>query len=186
MTTARLVPKRENGLYLRAVCLGGQPILFNSSLNNVFLCVNESYTRTLHYQNLEIMKRTHIILIVAIAVAIGCLSVAAGDMSTYANFADATAQHNTVKVVGTLVKDRPVDYDPKRDANAFMFWMKDKKGNIRQVQLLAAKPQEFERSEEIVLSGQMKGETFVASDMLMKCPSKYKDEEVYVKGQEKS
>ena len=48
--------------------------------------------------------------------------------------------------------------------------------------LLAAKPQDFELSEQIVLTGEMRGEAFVASDMLMKCPSKYKDEEIYIKG----
>jgi cytochrome c-type biogenesis protein CcmE len=46
---------------------------------------------------------------------------------------------------------------------------------------LAEKPQDFERSEQIVLTGKMRGEDFVASDMLMKCPSKYKDEETFVK-----
>ena len=29
----------------------------------------------------------------------------------------------------------------------------------------------------------MKGDEFVATDMLMKCPSKYKDEEVYIKSE---
>ena len=31
----------------------------------------------------------------------------------------------------------------------------------------------------------MKGDEFHASDMLMKCPSKYKDEEIYIKGEER-
>jgi cytochrome c-type biogenesis protein CcmE len=132
------------------------------------------------------MKRTHILLIAAIAVAIGVLMVAVGDMSHQADFAEAAARAQTVKVVGTLVKDRPVDYTPEVDPNLTVFWMMDKSGGVRQVKLKAAKPQEFERSEEIVLTGQMEGETFVASDMLMKCPSKYKDEEVYVKEQTRS
>jgi cytochrome c-type biogenesis protein CcmE len=29
----------------------------------------------------------------------------------------------------------------------------------------------------------MNGEDFVASDVLLKCPSKYKDEEVYIKSE---
>ena len=50
--------------------------------------------------------------------------------------------------------------------------------------LLAAKPQDFELSEQIVLTGKMQGDVFMASDMLMKCPSKYKDEEIYIKSKE--
>jgi cytochrome c-type biogenesis protein CcmE len=29
----------------------------------------------------------------------------------------------------------------------------------------------------------MRGDEFVATEMLMKCPSKYKDEEVYIKSE---
>jgi cytochrome c-type biogenesis protein CcmE len=47
-----------------------------------------------------------------------------------------------------------------------------------------SKPQDFERSEQIVLTGKMKGDEFVATDILMKCPSKYKDEEIYLKSEE--
>jgi cytochrome c-type biogenesis protein CcmE len=32
-----------------------------------------------------------------------------------------------------------------------------------------------------VLTGEMKGENFAASEMLLKCPSKYKDQEIYVR-----
>jgi cytochrome c-type biogenesis protein CcmE len=52
---------------------------------------------------------------------------------------------------------------------------------VRRVVLRASKPQDFERSENIVLTGQMTGETFEASDMLLKCPSKYEEQEIYVK-----
>jgi cytochrome c-type biogenesis protein CcmE len=131
------------------------------------------------------MKRTQIALIIAIAVAIVALTFAAGDWSGYANFDTASKATQPVKIIGTLVKDRAVEYNPEIDANAFSFWMYDKNKQVRKVTLLATKPQEFERSEEIVLTGNMKGDVFVASDMLMKCPSKYKDEEIYVKGQER-
>ncbi len=129
------------------------------------------------------MKKSHIIGIVIIAIAIGGLFVAAGDFSTYASFSDAAKTEQKVKVVGQLSKDKPVEYNPEKDANAFSFYMKDNKGEERKVVLLASKPQEFERSEQIVLTGCMKGNEFIASDMLMKCPSKYKDEEVYIKSE---
>ena len=127
----------------------------------------------------------HILGIIAIAVAIGIFCVAGSDFSTYSNFEMASKANDKVKIVGQYCKDKPVDYDPKRDANSFTFFMRDNKGVEKKVTLLAAKPQEFERSEQVVLTGQMSGDEFIANDMLMKCPSKYKDEEIYIKSEKK-
>jgi len=127
------------------------------------------------------MKKIHIIAIVMIAVAIGLLINAADDMSTYATFDQAINTGQRVKIAGQLAKDKEIYYNPEKDPNYFSFFIRDAEGEERKVVLLAAKPQDFERSEQIVLTGQMKGDEFVATDMLMKCPSKYKDEEVYIK-----
>lgn len=127
------------------------------------------------------MKKSHLIAIVVVAIAIGILISASKDVTTYANFAQASKSEDKVKLVGQLVKDRPVEYDPAKDPNFLAFYLKDDAGEIRRVELQAAKPQDFERSESIVLTGQMKGEVFAASDMLLKCPSKYKDQEIYVR-----
>ena len=48
----------------------------------------------------------------------------------------------------------------------------------RKVIFLGSKPQDFERSEQIVLTGKMKGDEFLASKILMKCPSKYVEDEM--------
>ena len=61
------------------------------------------------------------------------------------------------------------------DANVFTFYMVDNKGMECKVVLHKNKPQDFERSEQIVLIGQMNGQQFEASDILMKCPSKYNE-----------
>ncbi len=127
------------------------------------------------------MKKSHLLAIVVVAVAIGILISASKDVTTYANFSQASKSEDKVKLVGQLVKDRPVEYDPAKDPNFMVFYVKDDAGEVRRVELRAAKPQDFERSESIVLTGQMKGETFAASDMLLKCPSKYKDQEIYVR-----
>ena len=127
------------------------------------------------------MKKSHLLAIFVVAIAIGILITASKDVTTYANFAQATKSDDKVKLVGQLVKDRLIEYDPAKDPNFLAFYVKDDAGEIRRVELLAAKPQDFERSESIVLTGQMKGETFAASDMLLKCPSKYKDQEIYVR-----
>ena len=127
------------------------------------------------------MKKTHILAIGILAIAIGILITASKDVTTYANFAQATQSGDKVKLVGQLVKDRPVEYDPEKNADFLAFWVRDDAGEIRRVELNAAKPQDFERSESIVLTGEMKGETFAAAEMLLKCPSKYKDQEIYVR-----
>lgn len=127
------------------------------------------------------MKRTHIIAIAVVAIAIAILISASADVTTYANFAQAAKTDNPVKLIGYLVKDQPVEYDPVKNPNFLSFHMKDNAGEVRRVELNAAKPQDFERSEEIVLTGQMNGEVFQASSMLLKCPSKYKDQEIYVR-----
>ncbi len=127
------------------------------------------------------MKKIHIVAIVMIAVAIGLLTTAAEDMSTYATFAQATKTGEKVKIAGQLSKDKEMVYNPEVDPNYFSFFIKDSEGDERKVVLLAEKPQDFELSEQIVLTGSMRGEEFIATDMLMKCPSKYKDEEVYIK-----
>lgn len=127
------------------------------------------------------MKKSYILAIIAIAVAIGILISASKDVTTYANFTQASQKGDRVKLIGTLVKDKPVEYDPVKNPNFLGFWVKDEAGEIRKVELQQAKPQDFERSESIVLTGEMQGDTFKASEMLLKCPSKYKDQEVYVR-----
>jgi cytochrome c-type biogenesis protein CcmE len=132
------------------------------------------------------MKKSHLLAIGIVAVAIGILITASKDVTTYSNFAQASQSGERVKLIGQLVKDRPVEYDPEKDPNYMAFYLKDEKGEVRQVVLRAAKPQDFERSESIVLTGQMHGGNFEASDMLLKCPSKYKDQEIYVRSEKKS
>ena len=132
------------------------------------------------------MKKTHLIGIALIAIAIAILMSLSNDMGTYATFAEAIDSGKKVKIAGQLSKDKELYYNPQEDPNYFSFYIKDPKGEEKKVVLLAAKPQDFERSEQIVLTGKMQGDEFLASDMLMKCPSKYKDEEIYIKSKEGS
>lgn len=130
------------------------------------------------------MKKIHLIGILMIGVAIVLLTTAAEDVSTYATFKEAVASGEKVKIAGQLSKDKEMLYNPEEDPNYFSFYIKDGAEEERKVVLLAAKPQDFELSEQIVLTGKMKGEEFVATEMLMKCPSKYKDEEIYIKSEQ--
>ena len=131
------------------------------------------------------MKKIYIVALAMIGLAVGMLINAADDMSTYSSFKVAEETGNKVKIAGQLSKDKEMQYDPKVDPNYFSFYIKDTEGAERKVVLHGAKPQDFEMSEQIVVTGRMMGDEFVASDILMKCPSKYKDEEVYIKSAKK-
>ncbi len=127
------------------------------------------------------MKKIYVIAGVLILGGIVLLISAAGDMSTYSSFSDAIQSGNKVKVVGKLAKDKELYYNPTENPNYFSFYISDNKGEVRKVVLNAAKPQDFELSEQIVVTGKMNGDDFQATELLMKCPSKYKDEEIYLK-----
>ena len=122
------------------------------------------------------MKKSHIILIVLIAVAIGAIVGSISDSSTYADFDKAFSNpEREYHVVGQLNRDKPTVYEPEKNADLFTFHMLDNNGVEKEVFLTKAKPQDFERSEQIVLIGKAKDDVFVAREILMKCPSKYED-----------
>jgi cytochrome c-type biogenesis protein CcmE len=127
------------------------------------------------------MKKTHIIALVFIAVSIAVIISMTGDYSRYETFTSAAASPaKDFHIVGELVADEEMHYNPEEDPNYFSFYLKDKAGAQRKVVFNGAKPQDFERSEQIVLTGGMDGEVFMASKILMKCPSKYVDDELEV------
>ena len=122
------------------------------------------------------MKKLHIILLVIIAASIGVIVSTLSDASTYVNFSEAFSQPNEeFHVVGHLNKDKEMIYNPEKNTDLFTFYMVDKNGDEKHVHLHKAKPQDFERSEEIVLIGKADGDEFHAREILMKCPSKYND-----------
>lgn len=128
------------------------------------------------------MKKSSIIGIIIIAIAIGVIISTYADSSTYGTFSDAQKTEEELHVVGKLDKGKELIYNPKQDANYFAFYMHDNKGKECKVVFNGTKPQDFERSEQIVLTGRMVGEEFHASKILMKCPSKYNKNEVEVQG----
>ncbi len=92
------------------------------------------------------MKTINIIILVVIAIAIAIFAGAYGDSSTYTDF--ATARKNAGQeyhIVGKLNKEKPMVYNPLKNANRFEF---------------------FQKSDG----------DFIASKILLKCPSKYEAE----------
>ncbi|WP_276359761.1 cytochrome c maturation protein CcmE [Daejeonella sp. H1SJ63] len=126
------------------------------------------------------MKKSSIAGIVIIALAIGIIISTYADSSTYGSFTDAKESETELHVVGQLNKQKELHYNPQQDANYFAFYMKDNQGKECKVVFNGSKPQDFERSEQIVLTGKMIGNEFHASKILMKCPSKYTKDEVEV------
>ncbi|MDP1726569.1 MAG: cytochrome c maturation protein CcmE [Bacteroidota bacterium] len=125
------------------------------------------------------MKKTSIIGIAIIAIAIAAIVSMYGDASTYESF--TVANENPGKefhVVGTLNRDKEKFYDPKKDPNFFSFYLKDEKGVESKVVYHNPEPTDFDRSEKIVIVGSMEGDHFEASKILLKCPSKYTDNQV--------
>ncbi len=117
-----------------------------------------------------------------IALAIGGLVYLISDLGTYSSFSEAAEfPDKKHQVVGELVKSEPLIYDPGIDPNYFSFQMIDQDSLQETVVFRGSKPQDFERSEQVVITGKMKEDFFEASDMLVKCPSKYTAEEIKVK-----
>ncbi|MEP7258618.1 MAG: cytochrome c maturation protein CcmE [Flavitalea sp.] len=126
------------------------------------------------------MKKIHIVMLVGIAVVIGVLISMMGDLSTYETLASARQKEGrSVTVVAMLDKSHPIHYDPSKDANFTSFHVTDSLGNKAMVQYYFEKPFDMEKSERIVLKGKMKGDIFEITrkdGILIKCPSKYKDD----------
>lgn len=122
------------------------------------------------------MKKSQIAALVIIAAAIMYIVSISGNYSTYADFARAEANPGTeFQVVGLLDKEAELYYRPEVDPNYFSFQLIDKSGQEKKVVYHGAKPADFERSEDVVLTGYAKGDEFVANKILLKCPSKYND-----------
>ena len=123
------------------------------------------------------MKRIQIIVLVAIAAVVACLMIFMKDLSTYDSIASAKSkQGKFVHLIARLDKSIPMDYDPANNPNYLSFVAKDSLGASTKVIYHNTKPAELEQSERIVLKGKMQGDVFECSDILLKCPSKYKDD----------
>lgn len=122
------------------------------------------------------MKKSSLVALVVIAVSLAMIFMSIYDSSTYADLKQAGQEpERTFHVVGELIKDQPQVYDPVSNPDLFTFYIKDNNGDQAKVWLNKSKPQDFEKSEKIVVIGKMKSDGFHAKDILMKCPSKYND-----------
>ena len=124
------------------------------------------------------MKRTHIIFLIAIAAMIVALIVfSAGDFSTYESISSAKKKQGTfVHLIAKLDKSEPIEYDAVKNPNYLSFYAIDSLGAKTKVVFHNSKPTDLEKSERIVMKGKMQADHFECKDILLKCPSKYKDD----------
>jgi cytochrome c-type biogenesis protein CcmE len=130
------------------------------------------------------MKRTHIVILIGIAALIvGLLSYSA-DFSTYDTIGSAQKkQGKFVHIIAKMDKTQPVEYDAIKNPNYLSFYAVDSLGGQTKVVFHNSKPADLEKSERLVMKGKMQTDHFECSDILLKCPSKYKDDKEQMKKQ---
>jgi cytochrome c-type biogenesis protein CcmE len=134
------------------------------------------------------MKKTHIVIILVIAAAIGIIITSAGDASTYVTFDEArqmalTGKKNNIHVVGQLKKDsqgKVIGIKEGADKVSFSFVLVDDAGREQKVDYNEPMPADLMRSEKVVVIGSYQGENFKATKIILKCPSKYQEQNVNV------
>lgn len=136
------------------------------------------------------MKKSHIIALGVIAIAIAMIISTIVDASTYLSFKEAKelaekGNTKTVHVAGELPRNANGDpigirYEPSVNPNRVEFLMTDSLHTQYRVVLNEPKPQDMEKSEKVVVVGRMnlEGGYFEADKILLKCPSKYNNGEL--------
>ncbi len=126
------------------------------------------------------MKKTHIVILVGIAVLIVALIIfgfPSSDFSTYDTISSAKSkQGKYVHLIARLDKSQPIEYDAVKNPNYLSFSIVDSLGSQTKVIYHNSKPTELEQSERVVLQGKMQGDVFECKSITLKCPSKYKDD----------
>ena len=126
------------------------------------------------------MKRTHIIILVLIAAVVSLLISFMGNVSTYESIASAKQKEGkTVTIIAKLDRSQPIQFDAQKNPNYTTFHIMDTLGNKAKVEYYFEKPFDMEKAERLVMSGKMDGDVFQIrkkDGILIKCPSKYKDD----------
>lgn len=123
------------------------------------------------------MKPLHIILLVLIAGAIAVLINFLKISTTYDTIETAEAKPGKfVHIIAKLDHNQPVEYDAVKNPNYLSFTAVDSLGKSVKVVYRNAKPDNLEVSERLVLKGDYENDHFECKEIMMKCPSKYKDD----------
>jgi len=114
---------------------------------------------------------------VAVAIIMGIIITTFSESGTYSHFDEAFAHPDRdFHIIGTLNTAKPLEYNSHIDHNLFAFYMFDQYGKESRVVYRGAKPQDFEKSEQVVIIGSAANDGFYAEQLLLKCPTKYNEE----------
>ena len=118
-------------------------------------------------------SRTLILIVITAIFMVVMMLNFASNTSIYTDFKTAKTSGEEVHVVGQWVKRGQSYYDAQKDE--FSFYLQDTLGNEAFVIYPDPKPVNFEQADKIVIIGKFENDTFFASKILMKCPSKYEN-----------
>ena len=135
-------------------------------------------------RNLRTILGVAILLVFGVMAFLNFSSTIAPDVP----FAEARATAGAVQVAG-FPDHRPATFDPA--SGLFLFSITDEAGDVMNVQFDGVKPGNFDQAEKVVVVGKCDGNVLTASQILVKCPSKYDDQaaerwESYSAGEEGS
>ena len=129
------------------------------------------------------MKKSSLIGIVVIAIAIAIIISTHSNASSYVSFGEAkemadNGSNKKIHVVGELKKNdlgQVVDVYPSDNKLTVSFVMVDDNKVEQTVFYNEPMPSDFLRSEKVVVIGGYQNDRFVADKILLKCPSKYEE-----------
>lgn len=123
------------------------------------------------------MRKTSIIILVGIALLIAGMLTYSVDFSTYDTIESARQKEGKfVHLIAKVDLSQPIEYDPATNPNYLAFHAVDSLGATTKVVYRNSKPTDLEKSERVVMKGTMQNGHFECKDILLKCPSKYKDD----------
>ena len=134
------------------------------------------------------MKNTSALSLVFISIMIIIIITTFGDASTYVSFSEAKSLYSSgnfskIHVVGKLnknPKDKIIGIKKGDDMLSFTFEMVDEKGKKENVFYGEPMPPDFLLSEQIVVIGSYNNNQFIADEILLKCHSKYTEDNVKI------
>jgi len=94
-------------------------------------------------------------------------------LTPYVSIAKAKTSNGVVQVKGERIDDG--NFDMAR--NVFTFHIKDENGDQVEVIYDGPKPGNFDQASYVVCVGRYQGGVFHAKELLVKCPSKYQQQE---------
>ncbi len=134
------------------------------------------------------MKNLFPIYLIFLSIAIIIVISTFADASTYVSFSDAKSLYSVGKkspihVVGRLIKNEKnqvIGIKKSNDNLSFSFEMIDEEGTIENVFYGEPMPPDFILSDQVVVIGSYNDKFFIAKEILLKCPSKYTEDQVNI------